>query len=342
MRRAVVDLTSTRPIWAIPARSFSMIADAFGTEWQVRQVTVPTSSDGDGSGEASDVLEAVAGAEVYLGWGASEAVVRAATPTLKWVHTAAAGVGASITEALRSSGAVLTNSRGVHAEPIADWTLAAIAFCARGFHLAAAGRAGRRWAKDEFTTLEAPVRELADLRIGLVGVGGIGSAIARRCAALGMVVRAVRRRPTQRVPKGVAWVGDPSQLVSMAGDSDVLVIAAPHTGETRHLVGDEVLRALPRGAFVVNVSRGTLLDESALLAHLEDGHLGGCVLDVFATEPLPREHAFWSHPKVFVTPHVSGVSHRYWERETTLIIDNTKRYLHGRRLQNIVDLEAGY
>jgi phosphoglycerate dehydrogenase-like enzyme len=342
VRRAVINLTSLRPIWSIPEDYVSTIRSAFGRGWDVAHVTTPTSSDGDGSGGSTQAIDAAAGAEVYFGWGISPDIVRAAGEKLRWVHTAAAGVGGSLTAELKQSGALFTNSREIHAEPIADWIVAAIAFCARGFHGAMVGRSERRWVKGELAALNTPLRELKDLRVGLVGLGGIGSAAARSLSALGMEVNAIRRRPGRRRPKGVSWVGGPGDILALAHKSDVLVITAPHTSDTVSIVNDEVLRSLPGGAHVLNVSRGTLLDEEALLQHLDSGHLGGCVLDVFSAEPLPSDHPFWEHPKVFLTPHVSGVTRRFWSRETEFIVDNIDRYLEGRHLRNIVNSEVGY
>ena len=121
-----------------------------------------------------------------------------------------------------------------------------------------------------------------------------------------------------------------------------MVIAAPHTSETAGAVDRAVLERLPRGALVINVSRGSLLDETALAALLDSRHLAGAALDVFATEPLPAGHAFWTHPRVLMSPHVSAVTSRFWDRETALIVDNIQRYLAGTPLTNLVDLEAGY
>ena len=305
-------------------------------------VTVATSSDGDGSGVSPDAVRAADGAEVYFGWGVSPNLVTAAAKTLRWAHTAAGGVRASITPELRKTRARLTNSQGIHAEPIADWVIAAIGFWARGFGEAVAAQRECRWAKDALTHAGVHLPEMADLRVGVVGLGGIGRAVARRCAALGMKVRGIRRHPTKRRPKGVSWVGGPDDLLDLAPQSDVLVLTVPQTAETTNLVGGDVLDALPRGAYVLNVSRGALLDEAALLARLDDGHLAGCALDVFVTEPLPADHPFWNHSRVLVTPHVSAVSQRYWEREVALMTENIGRHLRGKRLKNVVDLEAGY
>jgi phosphoglycerate dehydrogenase-like enzyme len=199
-----------------------------------------------------------------------------------------------------------------------------------------------RWTKDEFADLLIPVRELADLRVGILGLGGIGSAVAHRALALGMTVAGVRRRAEHGGPPGTRWVGSLDQLPRLAAESDCLVIAAPETAATVGAVGRGVLERLPRGAIVVNVSRGGLLDEEALLSLLNAGRLRGAALDVFAVEPLPPRHPFWGHPRILVSPHVSAVTSRYWEREMGLILENVRRYLAGAPLLNTVDLEAGY
>ena len=125
-------------------------------------------------------------------------------------------------------------------------------------------------------------------------------------------------------------------------NSNALVLALPYTNETKAIVSDDVLRALPNGSYVLNVSRGALLDHAALRENLDNGHLGGCVLDVVEKEPLLSDHWLWKHPKVFLTPHVSAVTPRFWERELSLLEENIGRYVRGDRLKNIVNLEAGY
>jgi len=243
---------------------------------------------------------------------------------------------------MSGSRVLLTNSAGVHAEPMADWVVAAIAYFTRGLNRMVSAQRQGRWAKEDFTDGAVPMREFRELRLGVFGLGGIGTAVARRGLALGMKVSGVRRRPDRGAPKGVEWVGGLADLARLAGGSDVLVIAAPHTPETLGAVDRRVLERLPHQALVINVSRGSLLDEQALLELLERGRLTGAALDVFATEPLPAGHPFWSHPRVLVAPHVSAVSGRFWERETALIVENIRSYLAGAPLTNLVDLEAGY
>jgi phosphoglycerate dehydrogenase-like enzyme len=341
MRKALVDLGSEHPAWSLPAASFDVLREAFGADWEVRAAP-HTRNDRDASINSLDSLSAYNGIEVYLGWGIPRRVVREALDTLKWVHSAAAGVGASITDELRSSGAVFTNSRGIHAEPVSDWVIAAIGFCARGFHEAVAAQRDRRWAKQAMTASDIGLTEFSSLRVGIVGLGGIGMAVARKCYALGMEVRAVRRLASAPVPAEVSWVGGPDELPDLAANSDVLVLALPHTEATVHLVDDLVLQALPRGAYVLNASRGGILDETALLEQMKSGHIRGCVLDVFTREPLDREHPFWDHPGVLMTPHVSAVTHQYWGREIALMAENIGRFVKGDHLRNVVNLEAGY
>ena len=341
MRRLVIDLASPRAVWRIPRDRVVEITRALGQGWEVSEVKAPAMSDGDGAAGSPEAIAAARGAEVYLGYGVPSGVAAVGRDTLRWAHTATAGVGSSLAH-LAGSGVVLTNSAGIHADPMADWVIAAIAYFARGLDRMVSAQRQGRWAREDFTDGAIPMREFRELRVGIVGLGGIGSAVARRALALGMAVAGVRRHPERGGPRGVEWVGALADLPRLAGGSDVLVIAAPHTAETAGAVNRSVLERLPLHALVVNVSRGSLLDEAALLELLELRRLRGAALDVFATEPLPPEHLFWRHARVLVSPHVSAVTRGFWERETALIVDNIGRYLAGAPLTNVVDLEAGY
>jgi len=339
----VIDLASPRAARRIPPSRVSEIRGALGTGWEVAEIAAPAVSDGDGAyGSGSpESIAAARGAEIYVGYGLPKGVAEAGRESLRWVHSGTAGIGGSIPH-LTGTKIVLTNSAGVHAEPMADWVIAAIGFFIRGIDRMVAAQRQGRWAKEDFTDGAVPMREFRDLGLGVVGLGGIGGAVARRALALGMKVSGVRRRPERGGPSGIHWVGSLEQLPQLASHSDVLVIAAPHTQETAGALTRAVLERLPPHAIVINVSRGSLLDEAALLDLLERGRIRGAALDVFGTEPLPAEHPFWRHPRVLVSPHVSAVTTGFWERETALIVDNIKRYLEGAPLTNVVDLEAGY
>jgi phosphoglycerate dehydrogenase-like enzyme len=340
-RRLVVDLSSTRPVWRPPEEFLRALTAAAGVGWQVDVVRAASNSDGDGAGGSPEALAVAAGAEVYIGWGIPEAVLAAGRGTLRWVHTAAAGVGASVTPALRESGAVLTNSAGVHAEPIAEWVVAAVLHFFRGMDVAVRAQADRRWAKDDLTALPCALTELAGSRVAVYGLGGIGRAVAQRLVALGCDVRAVRRRPALGGPAGVPAVG-PGQADWVLEGAALLVVAAPLTDRTRAVIGRRELALLADGAVLVNASRGAIVDQVALLAALDAGKLRGAALDAFDREPLPPEHPFWAHPRVLVHPHVAAVTPGYWARQQALVLENWARYAEGRELVNVVDLSAGY
>jgi len=341
IRRLVVNLRERRPIWDAPPWVLEEIRAALPGDWELVAVPGAADGEGDGGGVAAEVLDAVRGAEVYLGYGVPRELFDAARGTLCWAHSAAAGVGGSLYPEMVASAVVLTNSAGVHAEPIADTVLAMMLHFARGLDWAVRAQAERRWAKAPFEAADAPVRELAESTVGLLGLGGIGRAVARRAAALGMHVAATRRSSTEGPPGVEVLTGD-GALDRLLSVSDYLVVTAPKTEETAGMVGARELVLLPPGAVVVNVSRGGIVDEGALAEALAAGTLRGAALDVFATEPLPPSSPLWGLPNALLLPHVSGTSHRFWRRETDLIVANLRRYLAGERLLNTVDKHAGY
>lgn len=343
VRRLVVDLMSTAPHMRLPSWAAARLADAAPEGWEVVVISAPTVSAGDGTNQVSDeTLGAVATAEAYFGFGVPAALLDAA-PSLRWAHSASAGVGSSLTPALRASGVVLTNSAGVYAEAMADTVLAGVLHFVRGLDYAARQQAQARWDQTPFTSDSTELRELSECRVLVVGAGGIGTAVARRFAALGCVCVGIRRRPERGTPDGFGRVAGPAALDRELGGADVVVLAAPHTPESGRLLDARRLALLPRGAIVVNVARGALVDDDALRAALDGGGLRGAVLDVFVREPLPADSPWWGHPRVLVTPHVSGVSpRRHWERALTLFEDNWRRWVAGDPLRNVVDPDAGY
>jgi phosphoglycerate dehydrogenase-like enzyme len=310
--------------------------------WEIVIVESPTISSGDGTDRVSDETRAaVKTAEAYFGFGLPAALVEAA-PMLKWAHSNSAGVGSAITPALRASGVTLTNSAGVYAEPMADTVLAGVLHFARGIDFAVKQQAASDWNPETFQGATTEIRELDENRVLVVGAGGIGSAVARRFTALGCTCTGIRRRPELGTPEGFARIGGPDDLDKLLPEADVVVVAAPLTQESAAMLDARRFALLPPGAIVVNVARGGLIDDAALIAAL-DGGLRGAVLDVFGTEPLPASSPYWRHPRVLVTPHVSGVSpRRQWIRALDLFEDNWQRWAAGAPLRNVVDLDAGY
>ena len=344
-RRIVLNLRDARPLWSIPAWAVDEIRRALPEGWEMVEVEEPADGSGDGRGASASALQAVRGAEAYAGWGVPAELFAAATEgpdaRLGWAHSASAGVGGALHPAMRGSDVVLTNSAGVYAEPMADTVLAMMLHFARGLDFAVRAQADARWDKGPFIAAGAPVREISEGTLGLLGLGGIGEAVARRGRALGMRVAALRRsgRPG---PAGVEIVSGDGALDRLLAVSDYLVVTVPLTEETRGMIGARELALLPRGAVLVNVARGEVVDEDALAAALAEGRLRGAGLDVFAREPLPPESPLWSLPNVLVTPHVSGASHGFWRRQAGLIAENLRRWAAGDPLLNVVDKNAGY
>jgi phosphoglycerate dehydrogenase-like enzyme len=198
-----------------------------------------------------------------------------------------------------------------------------------------------RWSQQELWDKPQHLTELNGKVLLIVGYGSIGREVAKRAKALDMRVWGVTRSGqgdrTQAEKMFAA-----AQLQEALPDADYVLIAAPETAETKHLIGATQIARMKRGARLINVGRGSLLDEAALIHALELGSLGGAALDVVQTEPLPAESPLWRTPNLMLTPHTSAVSDRLWERETALLMDLLERWFDGRELFNRVDFARGY
>jgi len=342
-RRLLLDLAATSRNWALPPDSARRLREATPPDWEVLEVSAATSSDGDGPALGSDeAVRLIADAEVYFGFGFSNEL-NAAARKLRWVHSAAAGVGNVLGTGIERTDVLLTNSAGVHGAPIAEYVVAGVLHFMRGLDVAIAQQGRREWNKAFFVATDSPLRELGAARVLIVGAGGLGSEAARRFAAFGARCTGIRRRPELGAPEGFHAVFGPDALERLLPEADVLVLAAPLTADTRELMTRDRLALLPAGAIVVNVARGALLDEEAVADLLGEGRLRGAVLDVFRTEPLATTSRLWQLPGVLATPHVSPVSPgRFWPRQLDLFLDNWRRYLAGQPLRNLVDKQAGY
>ena len=342
-RIVVLDLAATSRNWSLPSAGRErLLADA-PAGWEVRFVDAPTVSDGDGgTAPSAEALDAVREAEVYFGFGVSRALFVAA-PRLRWVHSAAAGVGAALFPEMLASDAILTNSAGIHAPPIAQHVVAGVIYLLRSLDVAVDQQRAGVWDKRPFTGDDSTVRELADCRALIVGTGGLGQAIARGLSHFGARCVGVRRRPALGAPPGLERVVGPESLEKELPGADIVVMATPATPETDRLLTRARLAMLPREAIVANVGRGSLLDEDALADELSSGRLRGAVLDVFSSEPLAPQSRLWQLRQVLLTPHVSAVSpRRFWERQLDFFADNWARYAAGKPLLNVVDKRAGY
>lgn len=262
-------------------------------------------------------------------------------PRLQWIQSPAAGVGGLLSPELVDSPIVLTSARGIRARAIAEHVLAVTLALARQLHVAVRRQAAHQWALDEIES-SGRVRTLNGRRLTIVGLGSIGAEVARVAAPFGLRVSAVRKRVADPAPEGVERVVPPEGLFDLLADSDVVVLSAALTPETRHLIGREALARIKPGALLVNVGRGKLLDDEAVIEALADGRLGGAALDVFTREPLDPASPYWDLPNVIITPHSSGTMEDYWTPLVALFAENLRRFERGEPLLNLVDKRAGY
>lgn len=286
---------------------------------------------------AADFAAAVRGARALLLWDFFSTAVRDVWPdatSLEWIHVTAAGVDTLLFPELRDSDVVVTNARGVFDRPIAEYVLGAVLAHAKDSRTSFALQREHRWRHRE-------TRGIAGARALVVGTGGVGREIARLLRSAGLQVRGVGR---------VARADDPdfgevtasADLAAKVGWCDHLVLAAPLTDSTRGLVDASVLAAMTPDAHLVNIGRGPLVDEPALLQALRHNRIGGATLDVFDTEPLPRDHPLWEAPNVTITAHMAGDVVGWRETLADQFVDNVRRWLAGEPLVNVVDKKLGY
>ncbi len=263
---------------------------------------------------------------------------------LRWVSFTSAGVDGKISHALRERGPKVTSAVGVHGPNVAEHVLGMMLFLTHGFARHLRDQKAHIWR--DWTGSRAQGSELFGQTVAIVGLGHIGLAVAERCKAFHMRVAAVKRDPhslPEGAPEGVVDVLlGVAQLDAGLGAADHVVLAAPSTQDTRRMFDAARFGRMKRGAFLFNVARGSLVDTAALVGALESGQLGGAGLDVFDEEPLPRDSPLWELGNVLVTPHVAGLTPRYYERTALLFAENLKRYLSGAELRGQFDEKRGY
>ena len=294
----------------------------------------------DSPRDPADLERLLPEAQVVLGWAVTPKNF-ARAKKLRWIHATAAGVKPLMFPELVASDVLVSNSKGLHADAMAEHTLGVILEFARKLHLCRDAQRDRDWAQMRLWNEPAPFRTLFGSTIGLVGMGAVGTAIAVRARALGMRVIAVRRRPApDPSPAHEQWGTD--RLGDLLERAEWVVLAAPQTGATENLIGARELARMRKDAVLVNLGRGALVDEPALIAALERGKIAGAALDVTVEEPLPAASPLWAMPNVILTPHVSGLSADMWERAMDMFVEHVRAYQDGRPLPNLVDKRAGY
>jgi phosphoglycerate dehydrogenase-like enzyme len=295
-----------------------------------------------------DVLFTYADTEASMVEGAAETDVAFASrltpdafraaPGLRWVHSPAAGVGSMLFPDMRSSDVQLTNSRGMNARAVAEHAIALIFALARRLPRAFEAQRAGKWIQQELSGLPT----LNGRTLGIIGLGAIGARLAQMAAGLGLRVIATRRDPKAEHPPEVAEVLPASGLPRLLAESDIVVIAAPLTEQTRELIGAAELALMKPTSWIVNVARGKLIREKDLIDALAAGRLAGAGLDVLEKEPPAADSPLWSMPNVIITPHVAGFRDDYWEAAVDLFSENLRRYRAGWPLLNLVDKQAGY
>jgi phosphoglycerate dehydrogenase-like enzyme len=260
--------------------------------------------------------------------------VLAAAPKIRWQHTPSAGVNHILTPTFLERDITLTNGSGVHAIPIAEFVLNFMLYHAKNVQKLQSLQADHYWYK------WFELQELYNKNILIIGTGNIGKEIASRAKAFGMNVWGSRRNP-EPLPNFDKIVGADSWQ-SLLPEVDYLVVATPLTPDTKGLINASVLRSMRPSAYFVNIARGAIVDEEALLTALRENWIAGAGLDTFVTEPLPPESPFWSLPNVFVTPHNSALTPQLYDRIVSLFLDNLNRYQTSQPLRNVVDKQIGY
>lgn len=274
-------------------------------------------------------------------------------PRLRWVQLYSAGADRLTTNPLFQKDIMFTTASGVHAINIAEYVFTMTQAWYRKLPQLFAWRQGKEWGKDK-ESIETAIEELHGKTLGVVGYGSIGRQIARLAQAYGMQVLAIQRG-NNHMDTGYQFpnVGDPEgtipqryytfdQLHELLQECDIVVAAVPLTTETKEMFNAEAFHAMKDSAFFVNIARGDVCDEAALLSALEQKQIAGAALDVFQQEPLPSTSPLWDLPNVLMSPHDSGVTPHYNERAATIFEENLRRYLARRSLYNLVDRKRGY
>jgi D-2-hydroxyacid dehydrogenase (NADP+) len=288
-------------------------------------------------------------ADAVLTWSLRADQVKAA-PRLRWIHSTAAGVHQLMIPEIVNSNITVTNARSVHGPVVAEHVLALIFALAKRVPTAVRMQQKHHWGQDDLRRDKPALRELRDSTLGLIGTGSIGGHVAKIAVEIGMRVIAIRANPQ----KGVDWldpkdprrsdqrVYPPKDINRLLNDSDFVVICAPVTNATEHLIDGDALAAMKSDAYLINVARGALVDQKQLIDVLQKKKIAGAALDVFEEEPLPETSPLWDMENVLITPHQAGIAEKLWERQYKLFSENLRRYLGGAPLLGLVNKQAGY
>jgi phosphoglycerate dehydrogenase-like enzyme len=327
MRKLLIFLTSRHAVWNLDEKYPKLLQDMFP------QLEVVAARDKE------ETLRHLPEAEILYGWSLPEKHLALAR-SLKWIHIPSAGVEDSLYPALVDSPIRITCSRGISSAALADHAFGMILAFSRG--LSTALRQGSAsWMRERFFDADPMPVELDGKTLAILGFGSIGKELARRGQAFGMKVHALKRNRVSEEPLADKMFG-PKDLEAFLASADYLVVTLPLTSETRGILNERTLPAMKPSAVLVNIARGGLIREEALIEALRSGRLAGAGLDVFEKEPLPQDSPLYALPNVVLTPHIGGLHPHYLDRATSLLIVNLGRYLKDEPLLHEVDKKAGY
>jgi len=328
MRKLLIFVHHPFDLWNAP----SWFAERLQAEFpQLKLVHLPDYKRVDA--EISD-------AEIGIAWSIRPEQIKAAKK-LRWIHSPAAAVHQLIFPELVESDLVLTNARDVHGPVVAEHVIAQIFALAKKIPDSVRLQEKHEWGQQRIWDELPRVREVAGATVGLIGLGSIGRAVSKSAKALGMRVIAVREHP-EKGGEGADVVLGPAQVDEVFRKADYVVLAAPVTDNTRAIANAERLVLMKPDACLINVGRGPLIDEAALLEALKQKRIGGAALDVFDKEPLPADSPLWDLDNLLITPHTAGMTDKLWERHYTLFSENLRRYSSGQPLIAVVDKQSGY
>jgi phosphoglycerate dehydrogenase-like enzyme len=279
-------------------------------------------------------------AEVFVGWRLQPEDFGIAKK-LKWIHSPTAAVHQLMFPELLRSSVVVTSSTGVHGPVVAEHAIAVLLALAKRLPQVVRYQTKKQWSQGQLWREHPRPREVAGATVAVIGMGHIGREFTIRAKALGMKVLAVRENPSKGADGADAVFGS-TQMEEVLPQADYVLLCPPVTLATERMMNRALLAKMKPDAYLINVARGDLVDEPALLRALQERRIAGAALDVFEEEPLAEGSPFWSLDNVLITPHTAAVTEKLWERHYQLIAENLKRFLAGQPLLNLVDKKRGY
>lgn len=288
--------------------------------------------------QLADFAQAAPQAEVILNWSGKHDLLRSvflACPHLRWVHSRPAGLDNTLFPELIESTIPLTNGSGVFSQTLGEFALAAVLFFAKDFPRMMRNQRAARWEQFE-------VDEISHQTAGIVGYGDIGHAVARRLHAMGMTVFALKRHAPAQPDPLIAEFFKPAEMAAMLGRCDYVIATAPLTSETRHMISDAAFAAMKPSAVLINVGRGPVVDQAALLRALTQKKIRGAGLDVFEQEPIPPTDPIWQLDNVLISPHTADRTRTWHEEAMQFFLEQYDRFLKGEPLENVVEKRLGY